>query len=634
MDGQRRVVHGAAPAAEGAPFEEILRRRVSRRQALGVGLVLSTAAVVRPRLAVARPGRQGAEPSFKPIGPETSDRIVVPEGFRSDVLLRWGDPLDPTVPPLDLGAQDAELQGRRFGFNCDFLMFFPLPATSRNPVRGLLWVNHEYTDGLMMFPDYDPANPSREHVEVELAAHGASVVAVERGQGGWRYRVHDDRNRRLTATTPIRITGPAAGDEWLQTGTDPTGTAVLGMLNNCGGGLTPWGTVLSCEENFNQYFANQSMVADPAVAAAHARYGLPEGGSARKWERFFDRFDLTKEPHEPFRFGWVVECDPYDPGFTPVKRTALGRFKHEGATTVLSRRRRPVVYGGDDERFQCIYKFVSDGAYDPGSRENNLRLLDNGTLYAARFDEDGTGQWLPLAFGTGPLVPPAFRSQADVLIRTRDAALAVGATRMDRPEDVETNPLSGRVYLVMTNNSQRGTPGAPGPDAANPRAPNRFGHIIELIEDDRDPASTSFRCEIFLLCGDPTDPSTYFSGFDKSKVSPISNPDNLTFDSFGNMWIATDGQPDTLGANDAVHAVPTRGSSRGQVRQFLSAAFGAEVASLVLNPDEHALFVSIQHPGEGGTLAQPTSVWPDPPAGPARPSVIVVTRDSAGPVTR
>jgi uncharacterized protein len=306
---------------------------------------------------------------------------------------------------------------------------------------------------------------------------------------------------------------------------------------------------------------------------------------------------------------------------------------------------RVAVYTGDDERFEYMYKFVTAGKYDPNKRAANFNLLDDGTLYAAKFNDDGTGQWLPLVHGQGALVAPDFTSQADVLINTRFAADAVGGTRMDRPEDIETNPVNGKLYCAMTNNTNRGTGTNPPADAANPRTGNRHGHIIELTEVGNDPASLNFTWEIFLLCGNPaTQPvdsptptlpaeATYFGGFDHSKVSPISSPDNIAFDRKGNLWIATDGQPTTFGMNDGVFAVPVEGEQRGFLRQFLSGVPGGEVASLHFGALDEALFVTIQHPGEpgtgpnsgGSTFETPTSVWPDGNT-PPRPSVVVATK--------
>ena len=312
----------------------------------------------------------------------------------------------------------------------------------------------------------------------------------------------------------------------------------------------------------------------------------------------------------------------------PVKRTALGRFKHEAATTVVAPSGQVVAYMGDDERFDYVYKFVTAGTYSPNDRVANMSLLDSGTLYVAKFNDDGSGAWMPVVFGQGPLTSEnGFRSQGDVLIRVRQAADLLGATKMDHPEDIETNPANGKVYMAMTNNTQRGAEGRAAPDAANPRPNNAFGHIIEATEDGNDAAGTTFRWEIFLLAGRPDDPTSYFAGCSTEQVSPIGSPDNITFDSRGNLWIATDGQPANLKVNDAIHAVPVAGPERGHVKQLLSGVVGCEVASLVFNTDDSALFASIQHPGEGGSLDQPTSGWPD---GLARPGVIAVSRTAGG----
>jgi secreted PhoX family phosphatase len=488
-----------------------------------------------------------------------------------------------------------------------------------------------------MFPGF-VGTPTLEQVNVELMAHGVSIVEVRRHAGReWNYEVASSSNRRITGETEIEITGPAAGHEWMQTTYDPTGARVRGTLNNCAGGKTPWGTLLTCEENMNVYFANRgAMSSSDPRKAIHARYGLPSGATVRTWELYHSRFDVLQEPNEPFRFGWVVELDPYDPTFVPKKRTALGRFKHEGATVALARDRRVAVYSGDDERFDYIYKFVSAGRFDRTHREANLGLLDEGTLYVAKFHDDGTGEWLPLLFGEGPLVPAnGFDSQARVLINTRGAADLLGATKMDRPEDIETNPRNGKVYCVMTKNEKRGTPGNPGVDAANPRPENRFGHIIELTEDEHDAAATTFTWEIFMLCGNPASPppgGVYFAGYDPSLVSPIATPDNITFDRDGNMWIATDGQGDaaTLASNDGVFAVPVEGEERGFVRQFLSVPSGAEATGPELTPNDTTLFCAVQHPGKGKSSYWPDSRWPDGDPATPRPSVVAVVKSDPG----
>jgi secreted PhoX family phosphatase len=605
-------------------FGQVLAWATTRREFLrsifAASLVLS---VPEWLMKAAEGAPSGSGLRFLPVGLSREDRVIVPAGYTSQVVIRWGDPITPDAPEFDPIRPSAAAQAHQFGYNCDFLAYFPLPATSRSGTRGLLWANHEYTNPELMFFGYRPGAPTREQVDTELAAHGGSVVEVyRRPDGTWAYRRSSRYNRRITGETPCILTGPAAGHPWMRTREDPTGTRVRGMLNNCAGGKTPWGTVLTCEENFHQYFAHAGRLpqGDPRVRV-HARYGMPRAESERRWELFHERFDLGREPNEPFRFGWVVEIDPYDPTFVPRKRTALGRFRHEGATVVLGRDGRAVVYSGDDERFEYIYKFVSAKPYRRGDRLHNLTLLDEGTLYVARFRPDGTGEWLPLVFGQDPLVPAnGFASQADVLLNTRGAADLLGATKMDRPEDIEANPVTGAVYVVLTNNTRR-TPAQV--DAPNPRPSNRHGHILEILEEGGDHTATRFRWQIFLLCGDPRDPDTYFAGFPKERVSPIATPDNITFDRAGNLWIATDGQPEALGYNDAIYVVPTQGPERGRVRQFLSGPVGCEVCGPEFTPDGRTLFCAIQHPGEGGTLDRPISRWPDGTL-PPRPSVVVV----------
>jgi len=626
----------------GETFQDILSRRIARRSFLKGALVTGSllAAGSSPlslREADANGGSKSKNLRFRPIALETGDRVLVPDGYQVQVLIRWGDPLFFSAPTLDVNTQNGASQTHQFGYNCDYVSYFPLGNPfSLKPLkssqRGLLAVNNEFTNPELMFPGYTPGNPTSTQVEVELAAHGVSIVEVHQPSGKkWKYIKNSSFNRRISAETEIIITGPAAGHEWLKVSYDPTGTRARGTLNNCAGGKTPWGTLLSCEENFNQYFANRDSLADDDPRKAlHTRYGLTAGASDKRWENFHPRFNLALEPNEPFRFGWVVEIDPYNPGSVPRKHTALGRTKHEAATVVISKSGHAVVYSGDDERFDYMYKFVSQGTFNTRNRTANFELLDAGTLYVAKFNDDGAGEWIPVVFGQGPLTPEnGFNSQADVLINTRGAADLLGVTKMDRPEDIETNPVNGKVYCVFTNNTNRGAGSNPGPDAANPRTVNRHGHIIELTEDGNDAAATTFTWEIFLLCGDPDNPAhapTFFAGFDPSQVSAISSPDNIVFDNQGNLWIATDGQPGTLQKNDGFYAMPVEGSERGFLRQFLSVPTGAETCGPEFTPDNETLFIAVQHPGEGSgsTLNNPISRWPDGDF--PRPSVIVVTK--------
>ncbi|MFJ2474429.1 PhoX family protein [Streptomyces sp. NPDC087659] len=573
---------------------------------------------------------------FTPVEPNTADKVTVPAGYTQNVVIRWGEPILRGAPAFDADRQTARAQAGQFGYNNDFLSLLPL----REHGRQVLVANHEYTDEVLMFKGYDAANPTREQVEIAWAAHGLSVVVVqeERKSGKLTPVTRHWLNRRLTATSEFRLTGPAAGSDLLKTSADPTGTKVLGTLNNCAGGTTPWGTTVHGEENFNQYFAN-------GTSATDKRYGLTTGATERKWERFDKRFDAAQEPNESHRFGWVVELDPYDPDSTPRKRTALGRFKHEAAQPRLTRDGRPVVYMGDDERFDYFYKFVSSKRMKKGdsraAREHNLTLLDEGTLYVAKLtgdspqDIDGTGKlpndgefdgggvWIPLATGDVSHVPGM--TAEEVYVFTRLAGDKVGATKMDRPEDVEPSPRTGRVYVALTNNTDRGKAGKPGADEANPRNLNKHGQILELAEHWDDPSSDGFAWRLFLVAGDPDDPATYFAGYPKETVSPISCPDNVAFDPYGNLWISTDGAQ--LGSHDGLFGVATTGERRGELKQFLTVPKGAETCGPIIQ--DRRVLVAVQHPGEidGATVEKPASVWPDGPGRVVRPSVVAVYRN-------
>jgi secreted PhoX family phosphatase len=391
---------------------------------------------------------------------------------------------------------------------------------------------------------------------------------------------------------------------------------------------------------------------DPELVAAYAPYGLPSRAgsiSDRAWSEVEERFDLARHPHEAHRFGWVVEVDPMDPTSTPVKHTMLGRFKHEGANVTISPSGHAVAYMGDDERGDYVYKFVSRDTHradsSPASRKHNLALMTAGTLYVARYIghgqgdglHDGTGEWIPLTSDTESFVPGM--SVAEVLVFTRVAADKVGPTRMDRPEDVEANPVNGRIYAAMTNNSNRGS--AFPLDEANPvgeshvrtelggplvkKSGNRNGYILEMAEDGGDHTATTFTWTLFLVCGDPDAPETYFGGYDKSRVSMISCPDNVAFDAAGNLWISTDGAQ--LGSHDGLFRVPVEGPERGNVQQFLTVPVGAETCGPLITDDQLSVFIAVQHPGEtdGATFEAPTSTWPHTDGFP-RPSVVAVHR--------
>jgi secreted PhoX family phosphatase len=637
---------GSNPAP-GRDIGNLIEARLSRRAALrgivgvGAAALLADALVAQAIAQPNEPPRQGGPSTltFPELRQQLSQDHSVADGYEIQMVIRWGDPVLDRAQSFDPHRQTAEAQARQFGYNCDYLDFFPLPQGSQSSDHGLLCVNHEYTNTNLMFAGIGEGRAARgrttkEQAAVEIAAHGMSVIEVKRENGTWHSVPGGRFNRRITMETPMRISGPAAGHPRLKTNADPTGTRVVGTLNNCAGGNTPWGTVITAEENFNYYFAGEAAEKD-AQAAAYKRYGIARE-ALYAWSRHFERFNLDKEPNEPNRFGWIVEFDPYDPESVPVKRTALGRFKHEGATHAVSHDGRVAFYSGDDERFDYLYKFVTARPWNPNDRAANRDLLDEGTLYVAQFAEKGQMRWLPLVHGQGPLTEAnGFATQADVVIEARRAADLLGATPMDRPEDVETNPVNGRVYVMLTNNINR-TPQQVNP--ANPRANNLHGHVIEVIPPGAgtgrvDHAATEARWEVFLAAGKPgLDPGAQYHRATSSD-GWLSCPDNCAFDSKGRIWISTDGGPLNAGIADGLWAADTSGYGRALTRLFYQAPTGAEVCGPRFTPDERTLFLAIQHPGEdpGSTFENPSTRWPDFVQGaPPRPSVVAIVKKDGG----
>ena len=572
-------------------------------------------------------GADGSAPlAFAEVGRTTGDNHQVASGYNAQVLIRQGDPIRRGAPQYRPGQQTAGEQEVQFGTDNDFIAYMPLPRGSNNSTRGLLGVNHESHRAQLCFPG-NPSRLTREQCEVQMAAQGFSVIEIARQGNTWRLVGDSLYARRISASTPMRVSGPAAGSLRMQTSADPSGTRVHGTFSNCAGGTTPWRTILAAEENVRFYFSGDARTG--AEAAARKRYGITGRGYYPDWGRYFDRFNLDKEPNEPNRFGWIVEIDPYDPGSTPVKRTALGRCAHECATSAVSHDGRVAIYSGDDAPMEYVYKFVTRDRVGA-----NRDLLDDGTLYVARFDANGSMRWLPLVFGQGPLTPAnGFQSQADVVIEARRAGDLVGATPMDRPEDVEAHPATGRIYVVLTSNWERDQV-----DAANSRAPNRHGHIVEivppLVDGRPDHAATECHWGFFLLGGDPSNPShgaRYGSPVGASGW--IAAPDNVAFDPKGRIWIATDGQAATVGFNDSLYAAQASGPNRGATRCFFNGPRGSEICGPAFTPDGRTLFVAVQHPGSerGSTFDRPSTRWPDFRSDmPPRSAVVAITRTDGG----
>lgn len=568
---------------------------------------------------------------FKSVPLSAADQLTVPEGYIAQVIAAWGEPvgLSGENPAFkEDGSNTAAEQEAQMGMHHDGIHFFAQEGSK----SGLLVMNHEYVDDGLLHRD-GVKTWTAEKVRKAQAAHGVAVIEVEQKDGKWDVVRPSPWARRITSRTPMAFGGPAAGHALLRTAADPSGRQVLGTLNNCASGITPWGTYLTCEENFIFYFNG------PDQPNPHERrWGLRKGGAGYRWHEFDERFDAAKHPNEPNRFGWVVEIDPFNPSSTPVKRTAMGRAAHEGATVAVTRDNRAVVYSGEDSRFEYIYKFVSRDAIKPGGLRENAELLDHGTLYVARFNPDGSGQWIALTHGQGPLTAAnGFADQGEVLIKTRQASDLLGATKMDRPEWIAVDK-QGWVYCTLTNNSNRGGDKQPGTDAANPRANNSMGNIIRWKEaGDFDGAS--FQWNHFVLAGDPANARAEAKGNVKGDI--FGCPDGLWVDGRGVLWIQTDMSTSAMGKGDLVNlgnnAMLAADVRTGEIRRFLVGPSGCEVTGVTTTPDGRTMFVNIQHPGESPSEKsdpdQPRrySNWPDfRPTGRPRSATVVVRKADGG----
>ena len=685
-------------------FRNIYQASLSRR-----GFLAGAASLPLINLAgCATPGAASAPASlsFAPVAATKADTVTVPAGYTWKTLIAWGDPLYEGDGAFDRAALSEAESERRFGFNNDMLALFPadwsFPAPDAPSPRMILCANHEYA-GPAMTLGPDKALPALTNAEFRTLYAQLGVGVVQVACDGEDFEVVREPagpgaiNRRITPFTEVVFSGPAAAHPWIVRAgavvnaaearagrpAPKSGGVLCGTFANCAGGFTPWGTYLSAEENFNFQFGFRARSGGPAAYAPedgaqafdHASYfsnwytdpkRVPQG-----FDGLPDQYDLALNPTGGALYGWTLEVDPYDPTFAPRKRTALGRRKGECATTALAKDGRCVVYAGDDQRNEFVFKFVTSKAFDPSDRLANRDLLDDGVLYAARFNEDNTGEWLALTLEAANAAAEeagaqAFADLGDVMVRARHAARLLGATPMDRPEDVEA-PLDanwvglGTVLIACTENIRRpepepGNPRTPALDGDGPQ-PNVTGHIVRIDEDGADMAATTFTWDVFALAGDPASPDAITgTGDDAARATAwldgqptfigdrFARPDNLTFDRSGHVFISTDGSPSVFpDCNDGVYAGLVNPVGPQEIRRFLVGPVGCEICGPLVAPGDRHLFAAIQHPGEDdetgkdfveavadGERTRPASSFPDGGEAWPRPAVIYVRRTDGG----
>lgn len=747
--------NGVANESDNLHFNNILEQRLSRREVLGGSLsaavasmfgISALASFTEQSLAQASLG-QPLSPSpksitlnFTAVPPSRSDTVILPTGCKAQVLLPWGTPITGNYPAYNAtqGNSGAE-QEQQIGSNHDGMHYFPFDDAPN--AHGLLCINHEYVDEKI----FHPKGPSfilgqrpADEVRKEIAGHGVSVVEIKKNSmsGEWEL-VKGQYNRRITAGTRMEFRGPVRGNDLVKTRYSTDGTHTRGTINNCANGYTPWGTYLTCEENWSQSFINRTPKAKIDALFDWAETSFPElfpnratsfevdgyyaryypatkthlgvkdatidqktvaniyvrGGSfgnnivlIGKLDDYLEKAGIAKDlsreqPREQKRYtvsttasrygwetaqnaadeyirfdvsikaasatqdyrneangqGWVVEIDPFDPNSTPIKRTALGRFNHEGCVFAPVTIGKPLVYYmGDDARNEYIYKFVTKAAY---SKSSNGDILDEGTLYVARFNADGSGVWLALDINDSAFQAAAtakkvtFKDQADILVNARTAADVVGATKMDRPEWGAVHPETGDVYMTLTNNTRD----AANVDAANPRGPNPYGHIIRWRENQSNAAALQFAWDIYVLAG-PANEGQVLPAQGGAKLTQdnmLASPDGLWFDQFGTLWIQTDmsgAQQNTgpFGENAMFAANPVT----GEMKRFMTGPKNQETTGITSTPDGKTLFVNFQHPGDLSEPGKFTSNWPDHGKVYGHPGDATVTPDSNGPRPR
>ena len=583
------------PRPEVCDFDNVVEEAMSRRGFLGGVIALgSGAAVMGTGTLLSSTSAQAQAASrfaFSPIPIQTDGTVHVPEGYSWSVVARWGDALNSQAAPFDPATgHDSANAANVFGENTDGMWLYNVDG------REILCVNNEYANRKTNLGNEEGVSKSADDVKKLQGIQGVTVMEIAKNSAG-EYKVVVDSpfNRKIDHNAPTILSGPVAGHDLVKTDADPTGTQVMGTLNNCGSGTTPWGTYLTCEENFNGYFGSTDK--DLAMSDGFQRYGIGHDGWGYEYHVFDARFDVSKNPNEPHRHGYIVEIDPANPDSTPVKRTALGRFKHENAACVLAPDGRAVVYMGDDERGEFLYKFVSSAKYQTGG--DNSGILDDGQLYVAKFHADGTGDWLALTPETTGM------DAIEILVHTRMAASAVGATTMDRPEWVAVNPTAVEAYCALTNNKNRGIKPNAGGDATpvngpNPREDNRYGQVVRWFPANDDHGTASFRWDLYVMAGNPVVAEGANKG--SANVNPgnmFNSPDGMMFDSKGILWIQTDGDDDNEGIfegqgnNQMLAGDPVT----GEIQRFLTGPNGSEVTGLCWSTDRKTMLVGIQHPG-------------------------------------
>lgn len=607
-------------------FHKILDNRFSKRALLKCAGYAACALPLTGLANASTSSTKNPAPSFQEISHGLDEYLHLSQGYSAQVLLRWGDAIFKEAVEFNPLKQTSATQLKQFGYNNDFLAYMPTSHGKDSSKRGLLVVNHEYVSSSLMHPGSPkPFNLNEKQIDTEMAAHGLSIVGVEKQENKWNTNLVSEYNRRITPLTSMKFSGPARGHARVKTEFSPQGENCLGTFGNCAGCVTPWGTVLTAEENIQAYYLGNAR--NTSEYENYKRFGLLGNKTAfSAWGKYHDHWNINKHPQAAMHAGWVVEVDPYDSSFTPIKRTALGRCKHEGCDVHVNKDGRVVTYMGDDQAFEYIYRFVSKNKYRSGDRKNNMSLLDEGELSVAEFTDQGTVVWHLLLWGIGPHTKVnGFHSQADVVLDMRKAADLVGATPMDRPEEIKVNPSTGNVFAVLTNNVRRNPLQT---DAANPRVVNRHGQILELMPPQQDHSAREYKWEVFMLAGNPNskiDHAYYHANL--SANGWFSRPDNCSFDNNGNIWIATDGF-NRSGKADGIWISATSGKEKALAKQFLRAPMGAEICSPCFTPDSKTMFCSVQHPGDGSSFDKPSTRWPDfDEQMPPRPSVIAVQRD-------